>query len=448
MVEAVIKKNSFTGDNKYMVRKFQTIISASAASLLAISAMAQNPPAPKTDVPDQLRDQSPRVKHENHPKYAAKASDILGATVVNNHGEKLGKVDDLAVDVESGRIVQVILSTGGFLGIGNTLSAVPPGALHCESAQTTLRLDTDREKLSAAPKFEMSKWADYSDTNHLAAVYLYYGEEPAFHFIQAGDASADALTNTVPTRRADGTWDKIQLASGTQCMIPASRLGQIQRASKFIGTTVKNLQDDKLGNVENLILDLPSGHITAVIVSSGGFLGIDEELSPIPPTAFGFSADRNTLQLDITKAALSNAPHFKSGQWPDFTQPEYAPGVYRAYNIEPYFAPKSKSKTQPDTTSSNIRDRDSRTLTPLDQGNSQADIDTTAQIRKGIIATKDMSVNAKNVKIITRDGQVTLRGPVNTSEEKRLIGEIANGVATSESVHNQLEVTLAAANNN
>ncbi len=59
-----------------------------------------------------------------------------------------------------------------------------------------------------------------------------------------------------------------------------------------------------------------------------------------------------------------------------------------------------------------------------------------------------MSVNAKNVKIITIDGQVTLRGPVNTAEEKRLIGEIADRIARSENVDNQLEVKLTTSSNN
>ena len=83
-------------------------------------------------------------------------------------------------------------------------------------------------------------------------------------------------------------------------------------------------------------------------------------------------------------------------------------------------------------------------MTPLNQGNSKADIDTTAQIRKEVVAGKSMSVNAKNVKIITNQGRVTLRGPVNTAEEKRLIGEIANRIARSENVDNQLDVKDAA----
>jgi len=187
-------------------------------------------------------------------------------------------------------------------------------------------------------------------------------------------------------------------------------------------------------------VDLPSGRVVAIIVSYGGFLGMGDELSAIPPTALRFTTDRDTLQLDTSKEMLSSAPHFKANQWPDFAQPSYASGVYRAYKVEPYFA--SDSRTEADNTARNVRDRNSSSLTPLDQGDNQADLDTTAQIRKEIIAGKSMSLNARNVKIITKNGQVSLRGPVNTAEEKRLIGDIAGRVVRSENVDNQLEVKL------
>jgi sporulation protein YlmC with PRC-barrel domain len=435
-----------------MKRKLQIIISASAASVLAFTSLAQDSPNPKTDAPDYTRDHMPHAQRPARLNDAAKASDLIGMTVKNNQNEKLGKVEDLAVDVESGRVVQVILSTGGFIGIGDTLTAVPPGALHHDVANKVLHLDADREKLKGAPKFEMSNWAEYSDSNHLAEVYTHYGQEPALGFIQTGEVVQDgqrntvSSPNTVSTRKADGTWDKDRVSGDSQWMIPASRLGQVQKASKLIGTTVNNLQNEKLGKVENLLVDLPSGRVVAIIVSSGGFLGMGDELSAIPPTALRFTTDRDTLQLDTSKEMLTSAPHFKANQWPDFAQPSYSSGVYRAYKVEPYFA--SSATTEPDNTRRNVRDRNDSTLTPLDQGNSNADVETTAQIRKGIIAEKSMSVNARNVKIITKAGQVTLRGPVNSAEEKRLIGDIADRIAHSGNVDNQLEVKLTNSSNN
>ena len=202
--------------------------------------------------------------------------------------------------------------------------------------------------------------------------------------------------------------------------------------------TVKNYQGEKVGKVENVMLDLPAGRVVALIISSGGFLGMGDELSAVPPTALRFNTERDALALDISKEALSNAPHFKANQWPDLAQPGYADEVYRAYRVEPYFS--TNTLTAADNTARNVRDRNDRTVTPFDQGNSNSDVQTTAQIRKEIIAAKDVSVNGRNVKIITRDGQVTLRGPVDSSDEKRLISEIAQRIARSEHVDNQLEV--------
>ncbi len=101
---------------------------------------------------------------------------------------------------------------------------------------------------------------------------------------------------------------------------------------------------------------------------------------------------------------------------------------------------QTQSATAVDNTERNTRDRDPASKTPLDQGGNKTDTETTAHIRRGIIAEKGMSVNARNIKIITANGMVTLRGPVDTAEEKQRIGEIARNAAPQASVDNQLEV--------
>jgi len=422
-----------------MKRKLQIIISTAAASILTFAGLAQDPPIPKLDSPEYVRERVSKAQQANRLNGAAKANDLIGMEVKNYQNEKLGKVEELAVDVESGRIVQVILSTGGFIGIGDTLTAVPPGALHHDVAQKILHLDANKEKLKSAPKFENSEWAEYSDRAHLSEVYRHYGQELAFTFVQSGDAVLDGR-NKNAARNPDGTWGKDRIYGESQSLIPAASLSQVQKASKLMGTAVKNLQDEKLGDVKNILVDLASGRIVAMVVSSGGFLGLGDELSAVPPTALRFTTDRATLLLDTTKDKLSSSPHFKANQWPDFNQPSYAADVYRAYKVEPYFT--TNLAFAADNTRLNVRDRADQTLTPFDQGNSQADVATTAQIRKEIIADKNMSMNARNVKIITNDGRVTLRGPVNSAEEKRLIGEIADRIATSGDVDNLLEVKL------
>jgi hypothetical protein len=143
---------------------------------------------------------------------------------------------------------------------------------------------------------------------------------------------------------------------------------------------------------------------------------------------------------------LAGSPHFKAGQWPNFSQPGYAGGVYHAYKVEPWFS--TTATTCADNTRPEVRDRDAGTLTTLDQGNRQGDVNTAAQIRKEIIADSRMSMNARNVKITAIDGRVILCGPVNTAEEKRLIGEIANRIAHAGNVDNQLDVMFTITSSN
>ena len=94
---------------------------------------------------------------------------------------------------------------------------------------------------------------------------------------------------------------------------------------------------------------------------------------------------------------------------------------------------------KPDNTAVNERDRSDAVKTPIDQNENQADIDVTANIRKRVVDTK-MSVNAQNVKIITQDGKVTLRGPVDSADEKKQIEDIATEVAGAGKVDSQIEV--------
>ena len=100
---------------------------------------------------------------------------------------------------------------------------------------------------------------------------------------------------------------------------------------------------------------------------------------------------------------------------------------------------KAPELSTPDNTKVNKRDRDEKTLTPLDQSNSKEDLGITQAIRKSIMQ-QGLSVNAKNIKIITRNGEVTLRGPVNNTAEVEKIVEVAKAVQGIKSLNNQLEV--------
>ncbi|MEP7363263.1 MAG: BON domain-containing protein [Acidobacteriota bacterium] len=95
---------------------------------------------------------------------------------------------------------------------------------------------------------------------------------------------------------------------------------------------------------------------------------------------------------------------------------------------------------EPDNTKRNERDRKAGAVTADQQKENAADRDLAKKIRKAVVDADGMSTYAKNVKIITRDGKVTLRGPVNTADEKNKIDALAKSVAGQSNVINELEI--------
>ncbi len=340
---------------------------------------------------------------------AAKATEIIGMKVKNDQGEEIGKVEDLAVDVEFGRIVQVIVCTGGVPGGDDVLSAIPPSAFHHDIPAKILYVNVDKEMLKNAAVFDLSKWADFNDVDHVARVDKRYEEEGIFGFISDGDAVLHGV-------------------------LPMARLRHVQNASRLIGKSIYNPRKEFLGKVKDILLDMDSARVVAVIVSSGGFLGVNDELSAFPHRAFKFTEDRGNLLLDATKEIMHAAPHFKSNEWLDFAEPLYTSGIHRSYEADTHVLPTI------DHIAGNARDPDGHSLTPHDQGNDQADIDTTTQIRSEIIGSKRISDKGRDVIVTTIKGKVTLRGLVEEAEERLLIEDIATSFVHVGNVDNQLEV--------
>src|SRR5204862_6182501 len=86
-------------------------------------------------------------------------------------------------------------------------------------------------------------------------------------------------------------------------------------------------------------------------------------------------------------------------------------------------------KAKPDNTATNDRDRSGETQTSGDQPNSSADLKITQAIRRALMKDRELSTTAKNIKVVTANGHVTLRGPVKSAQEKAIVVQIARPAA-------------------
>jgi hyperosmotically inducible protein len=103
--------------------------------------------------------------------------------------------------------------------------------------------------------------------------------------------------------------------------------------------------------------------------------------------------------------------------------------------------PETTAPVSPDNTAVNERDASGATKTPIDQDENKADVERTAEIRKRILDQPDLSISARNAKVMTSQGKVTLRGPVASEAERDTLVRVATEVAGAGNVDNQLEVT-------
>ncbi|HSR12930.1 MAG TPA: PRC-barrel domain-containing protein [Thermodesulfobacteriota bacterium] len=113
---------------------------------------------------------------------AYKAKDLIGARIVDRYGEYLGKVQELAIQPQDGRITFLIISRGGFLGVGEKFIPIPFSALSMKTDQSgreiAFVLDMETNQLDSAPSLEGHSWGNLSNRQWVETVYSYYGKRP------------------------------------------------------------------------------------------------------------------------------------------------------------------------------------------------------------------------------------------------------------------------------
>src|ERR1035437_11204330 len=105
-------------------------------------------------------------------------STLKGDKVVNHKGEDLGKIEEIMLDLDHGRIAYAVLSFGGFLGMRDKLFAIPWSALKVDTVEKQFILNLDKDVLKRAPGFDKDHWPNMADLNWANGVFKFYGTKP------------------------------------------------------------------------------------------------------------------------------------------------------------------------------------------------------------------------------------------------------------------------------
>jgi hypothetical protein len=118
------------------------------------------------------------IRRLNMHQYIVNSNEVVGVKVENPIGEDLGKVEAIMLDKMSGQAVYVVLSFGGFLGMGDKLFAMPWHIFSYSPTKEKFIISLDQEKLKNSPGFDKDHWPDMSSTTWNTSIKDYYGDSP------------------------------------------------------------------------------------------------------------------------------------------------------------------------------------------------------------------------------------------------------------------------------
>jgi sporulation protein YlmC with PRC-barrel domain len=112
---------------------------------------------------------------------------------------------------------------------------------------------------------------------------------------------------------------------------------ELMGADTLIGNDVQNRQDEDLGDVKEIMLDVRTGRIAYAVLSFGGVLGMGDKLFAVPWNAMALDTDKKCFVLDIDKETLKSAPGFDKDAWPRFADTRWGADIHRFYKVNPYW---------------------------------------------------------------------------------------------------------------
>ena len=111
-------------------------------------------------------------------------------------------------------------------------------------------------------------------------------------------------------------------------------------ADTLLGNDVFNAQDEDLGDIKEIMLDMRTGRVAYAVLSFGGFLGMGEKLFAVPWAALTLDTVNKRFVLDASKDRLESAPGFDKEDWPDMADTSWEKSIHEYYGTKPYTDPR------------------------------------------------------------------------------------------------------------
>lgn len=236
--------------------------------------------------------------------------ELKSKTVESKNGDKIGSISDLIIDTQSGRVAYVIIASRGFVGIGKKQKAVPPSAVSmATSKRNVVALNTTLNLWNRAPAFNKKQLAGLSEPAQSQKFNQYYQQQNT-----AATGQSTSTATLPPTGRTEA---------------------QMQLASDLIGKKVTNAQNQNVGKVSDVLVDIsepetrpafailkPGSLVTGTITESPGML------LAVPERLLRLTSDKDKLMLNINNEQFKRPEELTPDKWTEAGTGKGAAAIY------------------------------------------------------------------------------------------------------------------------
>ena len=259
-----------------------------------------------------------------------RAKNLLGARIIDEKSERLGTVADIVLTSNREAISYVVLSHGGTWGMGDKYFAVPWSQFSIRPGETAgqgilVLKNVTMADLNKAPGFDKNHWPTMANENWLG--------------IERGSTMAPMATEPRSDRdqSAPGMTPERGMRADTGYGVVKSGDIEHLRLSKLMGVTIQNLQDENLGKLDNVVIDVHQGKLAYGIVAiRNGFLGLNQEFVAVPWSALDLSSQPGIARLDAGEQTLT-ALAFGRDHFPNLEDPQYSRQLFDRFHATPYW---------------------------------------------------------------------------------------------------------------
>jgi sporulation protein YlmC with PRC-barrel domain len=233
------------------------------------------------------------------------ARSLIGREIQSAQNENVGKLQDVVVDLESGRVLYTTVAVAG----GNRVG-VPAELFSDRGGNQPLILNVDKQKLMAAPQFSQQSESNLGNVDFASNVYQYFGQS--------------------------AWWEGTGQATG-------KTFGNVHQATQLSGMTVKDSSGQDLGRIDTVAISLPDARVPFALLTtqtSGA-----QTVYPVPPNALTAGSDQKTLITGIDSQKLQAAPHIARNNLRQLSDPAFAASIYEYYGKQPYWNASQLSPT-------------------------------------------------------------------------------------------------------